>query len=513
MNVTSQNEVIAFLSAPGSHGADVRAVERRETHGSIVFLAGDHAYKLKRSVRFPYMDYSTPELRRAMSERELMINRRTAPQIYLEVRPIVRGRNGQLRFGEGGEDNPAVDWVLAMKRFDENALLEQMRAAGKLTRALMRRTAEIVAAFHREAEIAPAFGGSSGMRAIVEGNIAVLESMAGRPFADEAVARYRDLSRQSLARISDLLDRRRAEGYVRRCHGDLHLNNICLLHGEPTLFDAIEFNDAFACIDVLYDLAFLLMDLDRHDRRDLANAVFNHYLELSLEDGGLAAMPLFLSCRAAVRAHTAVSAALAASDGSEARFSSARRLLERAVGYLEPRPPRLIAIGGISGTGKSTLAAALAPGFGAAPGCVVLRSDVIRKQLMGAAETERLPESAYSPAITEEVYARISERAAAILSAGHSVIADAVYGRASERAGIAATAARTGTQFAGLWLDAPESVLEARLAARKGDASDATAAVMRAQMEFVSPPADWPHVEAGGPGASVLCEAQRILSG
>jgi len=508
-----QHDVIAFLSNPASYEAGVGTVERCETHGSIVFLAGEHAYKLKRAVKFPYMDYSTVGRREQMCRRELEVNRRTAPMLYLDVKPVVRGNSEALRFGTDEERSSAADWVLVMRRFDQENLLEQMRIAGNLTPPLMRSLAETVASFHARAEITPGFGGATELRNIVEENTAILTSMIGRPFGAESTARYCAEVTGLLRNVSSLLDARRDQGRVRRCHGDLHLNNICMIGAVPVLFDAIEFSDRFACIDVLYDLAFLLMDLDRHGMRGHANAVLNRYLELTGDHAGVAALPLFLSCRAAIRAHTAVAAAEAMEDRTMrgAKLQHASSLLDHALSYLAKPSPLLVAVGGVSGTGKTTLARALAPLLGAAPGAIVIRSDVIRKQLMGVHETARLPESAYAPAVTQAVYDRIAELATTVLATGYIAVADAVYGKESERLALAKIADRTGLPFRGVWLEAPAQLLEPRITSRRGDASDATTDVLRAQLGFVSTPGEWTHVSAAGSPDQTIMEARRAL--
>jgi aminoglycoside phosphotransferase family enzyme/gluconate kinase len=512
-DTSSQRDVIEFLSNPGSYGSTVRSVDKHETHGSIVFLAGERAYKLKRAVRFPYMDYSTVAQRRRMCVRELEVNRHTAPLLYLGVCPVVRNEPGSLCFGTEADGGSALDWVVVMQRFDQDALLEKIRVSGKLTRPLMRLLAETIAEFHRNAEITPGFGGPAGIRAVIEENVAILKAKIGQPFDAELVRRYETESPLLLARMTSLLEARRRQGRVRRCHGDLHLNNICMIDNRPVLFDAIEFSDNFACIDVLYDLAFLLMDLDRHGLRDHANTVLNRYLEATDEYAGLTAVPLFLSCRAAVRAHTAVAAADTANDANarEAGRQHAAQLLERALGYLAQPSPRLIAVGGVSGTGKTTLARDIAPLISAPPGAIVIRSDIVRKQLMGVSETVRLPESAYAQTVTARVYSRIAELAATTLASGYSVIADAVYGKESERRELAEIAELAGVPFDGLWLEAPPELLESRIRARSGDASDATVDVLHAQLQFLSTPQDWVHVSALAPANEAVKEARRVL--
>ncbi|WP_029008132.1 AAA family ATPase [Azospirillum halopraeferens] len=503
-----QDAVIAFLEDPGTHGG--QPVERIDTHGAIVFLAGDRALKLKRAVRFPYMDFSTRERRRAACEAELALNRRTAPDLYRAVEPVVRRSDGTLATGGSGA---VLDWVVVMHRFDGDRLFDRMAGRGALTPDLMRHLADAIAAFHAAAPERRDAGGAAAMAAVSDGNLAEL-AQSPALFPPPLVDRLAAASRTALARHGALMDARRDAGRVRHCHGDLHLRNIVLHDGRPTLFDCIEFDDSLAVVDVLYDLAFLLMDLDHRGLRPLGNAVLNRYLEVTGEHGGLALLPLFLSVRAAVRAKVDAAAAAAQEDGERAAGlrADARRYLEQALASLEPPPPRLVAVGGLSGTGKTTVARGLAPAIGPAPGAVVLRSDVLRKRLHGVAETTRLPPEAYTPAATAAVYAAIADAAAAALAAGHAVVADAVYARPEERQAIAAVAAAAGVPFHGVWLEAPAPVREQRVTGRCGDASDATAEVVHRQESYDPGPLDWVPVAAGGDPAAVLDAARERLS-
>src|SRR5712672_2245005 len=339
----AQDEVIAFLRRPGSYGLADGMVETVETHISIVFLAGECAYKLKRAVKYPYLDFSTPELRRAACEAELALNRRTAPQLYLEVRAIGRRPDGTV--GWGGDGAP-LDWVVVMRRFEQRQLLDEVARAGGLSAPLMLDLAARIAGFHREAEPRPDHGGGAVMAEVAETNLRILRNCGAAGFDGAQIDALQQRIREAVAQVAPLLDLRRAAGKVRRCHGDLHLSNICLLDGRPVLFDALEFSEAIGSIDVLYDFAFLVMDLDHRGVRDLANVALNRYLDLTGEDDGLAAMPLFLSLRAVIRGHVIATAA-EHGRGSRDRataFAEARRYVEEATAVLRPAPARLVAI-------------------------------------------------------------------------------------------------------------------------------------------------------------------------
>jgi len=499
---STQADVIAFLSNPSAHG-EKEPPSIHETHGSIVFLTGSHAYKLKRDVKFPYMDYSTPALRKAMCLRELEVNKRMAPEIYEGVRGIVANGDG-LTFGEV-DDPRAIDWVVVMKRFSQENLLEERRKAGTLAIGEMRALGEAIATFHRSAEQIRSHGGADGMRRVVDENVTLLRDAPG--LSKDAVARYAEFSETWLQRLAPALERRREQGLVRRCHGDLHLNNVCMLDGKPMLFDAIEFADGFSCIDVGYDIAFTLMDLDSRDLRPHANALLNRYLERFDDIAMVECLPLFLSCRAAIRSHVAVAAERAGAQPDQGR---SRHLLDLAVSYLEPRPPRLIAIGGLSGTGKTTIAQGLAPSVGAAPGAIILRSDVARKAMLGVPETARLEGDAYSATGVREVYKRIFGQAQSIAQLGHAVIVDATFISEEERRLVRDAAEAANVPFTGLWLEAPRDVLEQRLRERRGDASDADTAVLAKQLQNASVPRDWLKIDASGPVRDVVRAARGM---
>ncbi|WP_246702788.1 bifunctional aminoglycoside phosphotransferase/ATP-binding protein [Starkeya sp. ORNL1] len=501
-----QGEAIAFLNSAAAFGGEERDVRTIVTHISIVLLIGARAIKLKRAVRLPYVDFSTAERRLATCEQELRLNRRTAPMLYRAVRRITREPDGRLALDGKGV---LVDAVIEMARFDESGLFDRMALAGALTPPLMTKLAGGIAAFHAGAAIAADCGGAAPMAAVLDINERVLAMTEIFPRDD--VVRLIEASRAALAAHAARLDTRAGDGKVRRCHGDLHLRNICLVDGEPTLFDCLEFDEELATTDVLYDLAFLLMDLWHRGMEGYANLVFNRYLDEADEEDGLPALPLFMAVRATVRAH--VTAAQVADAGAEAtaRREEAHAYFALALRLLDPRPARLVAVGGLSGSGKSTLAAALAPGIGPAPGARILATDRIRKRLFGVAAETRLPPDAYRPNVSGQVYGILAARAESVLSLGHGVVADAVFDRPDDRSRIADLASSAGVAFHGLWLEASPERLLRRVADRRNDASDATPDVVKDQLGRPLGAIQWPRLIADGDMGAIRAAATRII--
>ena len=327
-----QDAVVDFLSQPAGYGT-TGEVERIDTHCSIIFLVGDRAFKLKRAIRYASLDYTTRALRQAACEAELALNRRTAPELYLGTRCITREPDGSLAFDGNGA---ALDHVVVMRRFAQSELLDHMAEAGRLTPSLMRAVGEAVARLHLGAERTPQHGGSEAIRRVIADNDRELAKVAAE-LDGAAVGELGNLARAMADELAPLLDSRRLEGKVRRCHGDLRLANICLYAGRPTLFDCIEFSDDIGCIDVLYDFAFLLMDLHLHDLPDLANAVLGAYLERMPETDGLQALPLFLSLRATTRSYALAGKATRQADPRQAArlLKFAHRHVESAIAYLK----------------------------------------------------------------------------------------------------------------------------------------------------------------------------------
>ncbi|MEQ8193413.1 MAG: AAA family ATPase [Rhodospirillales bacterium] len=505
-----QSAVIAFLADPETFGSGVDRVERVETHISLLFLAGERAFKLKRAVKFPYLDFSTAPLRREACENEVAVNRRTAPDIYLGVIPVTRSPGGRLHLNGDGE---AVDWLVEMKRFDQDGLFDRLAQRHALDTAVMERLAAVIAAFHQAAEALPDSGGRGLIERVINNNDSCFAEFGGDLFPGDDVHTLKTRSLEVSGRLADILNGRARDGRVRHCHGDLHLRNIVLIGDRPTLFDAIEFSRDLSEIDVLYDLAFLVMDLDHRQLRPLGNVTVNRYLDIMEDTAGLACLPLFLSVRAAVRAH--VSAAMAdANTQDEAKKSlivEAQAYLELALGYLEPSEPALLAVGGLSGSGKSLLARELAPSLGRAPGARIARSDVLRKRLAGVGIEDRLGPEGYTAAMGRKTYDRMYRECETALKAGQWAVADAVFAKPEQRKAIEDIARSLGVPFYGLWLDAPGDVLKKRVDTRTHDASDADKAVVAQQMDYDLGTIAWNRIASGGSLEETARAARSVI--
>lgn len=518
-------ETVGFLSQPRSYGLDAEeAVEHIETHANHIFLAGDFAWKMKKPIRFSFLDFSTSQKRREACESELALNRRTAPELYVGLAAVTKGDGG---FGlvpvEPGAPAPqdAVDWLVKMKRFDNDGLLARQEDEGRLKTALVEDLAARVATFHAGAEVMRDFGGADAFAKIVADNAHDMLEKAGGTFSNEEAERTKAQCDELIERHGRLMDNRRDTGWVRRCHGDLHLGNVVEIDGKPVIFDCIEFNENIACIDVLYDLAFLLMDLSFREGETAflanraLNAYFDHTVEADIDDmiAGLPLLPLFVAVRAVVRAKVT---AMQVEQGGDPKLKErARAFFDFAMTSFDPGEPRLVAIGGLSGTGKSTVAKELAPGLGRPAGALHLRTDIIRKRLFNVGPLERLPQEAYAPEVGARVYAEMFRLARHALEAGISVVTDAVFAQEEERTRAAGLAREMGVPFAGIWLEADPAVLEARVLARSkkaNDASDADVAVLHRQLNYDVGTMDWHRLDAAGTPDEIAARGLNVLT-
>ena len=496
----SHSRLIDALRDPAAYPHPVGAVELIETHISSVLLAGDYAYKVKKPVNLGFADFSTLERRRAFCEEEIRLNRRTAPALYLDVVPIVRSADrGGLRVGGDGRPVDPVEYAVRMRRFGADARLDQVAKAGRLSAEMIDRLAVAIATFHARCERAPersAYGTAETVDGWAAGTASQLRRLAaarpvpGRGERIEALVRWIETER---TRHGASISARRAGGFVRECHGDLHLANVAVVDGEPMPFDCIEFNPELRFIDVINDVAFTWMDLIDHRLDGLAARFLNRYLEETGDYGGLPLLRFYAVYRALVRALVALIRRdqTGTAVDQQREEEACTRYLEVAERLTQAQPALVAAVCGVSGSGKTTVARELVEHLGA----VCIRSDIERKRLAGVAATARTDAAVgaglYKDSVTRATYQTLTEAAIAVVGAGFRAIVDATFQRRSDRRALAAAAAAHDARFALVLCEAATPTLQARVAARSArgtDASDATLPVLAHQLAAFEPP-------------------------
>ena len=514
-----QEMVVCFLLDPANWLHPVTQVEHLETHISHLFLGGEQALKMKKALKLPYLDFSTLARRERFCRRELEVNAGFSPEIYLGLSRVARMGNGALALDPPDGTGETVEWLVRMRRFAQADILANRLKNAAPDAALSRRLAAMACAAHRQAAVREGADSAGTLlhvwQQVHDALMPHAETLRDLALGGLAPNEVLVALRERLETARPLLEQRAREGFVRRCHGDMHLGNIVLLEDTPRLFDAIEFDEALATIDILYDLAFLLMDLVHRGYRDAANRVFNGWLARCKDVRNHAAAALvapMMALRAFIRAMVAVD--MAQQQSGEERAASMRRAaayVQTAGNCLLPARIVLIAVGGLSGSGKTTLANRLAAALAPGPGLVHLRSDVERKMMAGVEETDRLPPSAYTPEMSRRTYDRMLERAAAALSSPWPVVVDAVFAKEAERVAIERVAQEAGVPFLGLWLEAPADVLRRRVATRTGDASDADVAVLERQLGYETGAIRWRRISASGTAEEVFSLALTAL--
>ncbi len=505
------DRLIAALRQPARYAHAVERVELLQTHISCILLAGDYAYKIKKPVNLGFLDFSTLGARRHYCEEELRLNRRTAPGLYLDVLAIGGSESAPV-IGGGGAP---IEYALRMRRFGQDDLLDRMARRGALAPQHIDALARGLAAFHagiERAGAAQAFGSAARILAPALQNFEQMLPLASAKADIALLARLRDWTAREHAALAAVFDARKRDGWVRECHGDLHLGNIALLEGVPTPFDGIEFNPDFRWIDVMNEVAFLMMDLLDHRLPRLAYRFLNAYLESTGDYAGLRVLRFYLVYRALVRAKVsclrAHQAGVAAREKGEIE-QEYRRHLYLAERLAAPAHAALLIMHGLSGSGKTTIAQGLLEALGA----VRLRSDVERKRLFGLAAGARsgsgLDAGLYAPGASERTYARLAELARAVLVARYPVIVDAAFLKRAERERFAGLARDAGASFLIAACTARAATLRARVAAREGearDASEAGRAVLKLQF------ATEESLAADEAGHTVTLDAERAVA-
>jgi len=488
----NQTDLITRLAAGEAFGG--KPPERIDTHISVIFLTDDRAYKLKRAIRTSYLDYTSIEARKYGSEREVALNSRTAPELYIRAVAVTLSPQGRLAIG--GDRTP-IDWLVEMKRFNPRETLDILAAGNRLEDTLLRPLADQCAEMHRSARVIDGTRLPATIAGIISGNRTELAAAGKAVFGINEIDGLISRQEHAFLELKSAMEHRAARHHIRECHGDLHLGNICLVDGRPTIFDAIEFNESFNEIDTFYDLAFLLMDLMAQNDRRTASLLFNRYLFRISDYDELRVLPFYQSLRATIRAHVLAKSASQTNDGTkrETLVERARHYFDTASDLLKEAPVRIIAIGGYSGTGKSTLANRIAPWLGASPGAVVLSSDLTRKRLFSAEPENRLDPQFYRPEASDRVYRELLDCAGRTVGGGATVILDATFTHAESRDEIEKLAATHGVDFHGYWLVGDAENLARRVAERPQGASDATVDVLRQQLEQGSGEIDWRQID------------------
>ncbi|RZM82372.1 bifunctional aminoglycoside phosphotransferase/ATP-binding protein [Leptolyngbya iicbica] len=466
-----------------------------QTHVSYVLLTGDFAYKVKKSVDFGFLNYSTLAKRQHFCAEELRLNQRAASPLYLEVVPIAQqGDRYILGDAEGGE---VVEYAVKMRQFPQATLLSHLFEQGGLSQELLRKLAEAIADFHLKAETNDyirEFGTVENVRQSIDENYEQTVGFIGGPQTQQQFDDTKAYTDKFFATQAALLQQRMDQNKIRACHGDLHLNNICYWQDELLLFDCIEFNEPFRFVDVMFDIAYIIMDLTVAGRQDLAASFLSHYVECTGDWEGLQVLPLYVSRQSYVRAKVT---SFLLGDPSideatkQAASDKAAKYYTLAWSYVQPQAGQLLVMSGLSGAGKSTVAKELSRQLGG----IYLRSDAVRKHLAGVPLQERGDDSLYTPAMSQQTYARLTELGGLLASLGNTVILDAKFDRVATRQLAIAQAHAHNVPVTVVHCDAPLAVLEQRVRDRQGDIADATVAVLANQQFEPFTAAEQPYVK------------------
>ncbi len=486
MTQTSVTALVEQMMQPGFYPHPVKEpIRLMQTHVSYVFLTGDYAYKVKKPVNFGFLDFSTLEARQHFCLEEIQMNQPNAPEIYLEVLPVTQSDVGLELDGSG----QPVEYALKMREFPQDDLFICMFEQGRLTETHMEELGRIVAQFHAKAKTSDyirTFGEVSQIRQAFDENYQQTEKYIGGPQTREQFEETKQFSDAFFTNRQELFKNRIQNNWIRECHGDLHLRNICLWQGKIQLFDRIEFNEPFRFVDVMYDVAFAVMDLEARQRKDLGNAFLNTYIEQTGDWEGLQVLPLYLSRQAYVRAK--VTSFLlddpgVPEDAKQEAAATASDYYRLAWEYTKSNEGRLILMSGLSGSGKTTVARHLARRLGA----IHLRSDAVRKHLAGIPLEQTGGADLYTPEMSDKTYNRLLELGITLASLGFPVILDAKYDRQSLRQNAIATSTQHQLPVQIIHCTAPQEVLRDRLFSRTGDVSDATADLLTQQQAAAEP--------------------------
>ena len=479
--IEQMNDLIEQMQQGQFYNHEVKLpIQVIQTHISWVFLTGEYAYKLKKPVDFGFLDFTSLEKRKFFLEEELRLNKRMSSDLYLEVLPISKKDDGYIL----GQDDEIEEYVLKMRQFPQECLLINMFKSGKITKDLMKKLGKTVADFHQNNltnNYIKTFGQIDVIRASIDENYKVTHKYIGIAQTSEKYQECQQFTDNFLTTKKDVLLSRISDHKIKECHGDLHLKNICYWHNKLYLFDCIEFNEPFRFVDVIYDVAFTIMDLDARGRSDLGNIFLNSYLEKTGDWQGIEVLPLYLCRQAYVRAKV-TSFLLDDADISEAEkekeIVTAKQYYDLAWQYTQSSTGQIILMAGLSGSGKTTIASELAPQLNA----IHIRSDAVRKHLAGIPLEQKAPAEIYSQEWNKKTYNELLRLGVLLAKQGFTIILDATYNRQQSREQIITETTPHNIPVAIIYCHAPQAVLRQRLIKRDNDISDATIEVMERQV-------------------------------
>ncbi|MDR2902159.1 MAG: AAA family ATPase [Lactobacillales bacterium] len=469
----AQLSVIKSLSSPKTYGAKVKTVEVYNTHLSVLFLAGDYVYKLKRAILTPDVDFSTYQKRKLACLQEMKRSTFYAPRLVVGLKTVRKLKNGRIVIG--GKKGDEIDTVLVLKRVPEKYLLNRLLQSGDFERFEMMDLAENIVSLHSKSKVYKNKWGAGVIQKIILDQEAYMISSSLPGFSNEDINCWAKTCLENLRANEALISFRQKTGYVRKCHGDLLLSNIACMDKKFYFFSPISYDETLECVDTLYDLATLTMDLEVAGAKGLANILFNHYMAYMNDMEGVPLMTLYQSIQAMSRAVDFLKRQPFVNKSKQkSSLAQAKKYFKFACQSINCFNPVLIACGGLLGSGKSTIARAVAGQLDPAPGAVILQDDIVRKQILGLLPHQPMESAYLTPAFDKVVYDVLRQRARSALAAGSCVLIDALFYDAKERHSMELLAAEMHIPFIGLWMNAPLAVRQERIKSRANNPYDRT---------------------------------------